>query len=322
MEKDIIHIAIENLAKITGIESLWQVNSPLDGRLDLTIDGHHFSYVVEIKRELRLHQLQQIEEYFHRYKNFLLVALRIFPKIKDKLKEKGIPYLEANGNFFLKNERFYFLVDTQNPLELQKSKGNRAFTKTGLKVLFYLLEHKESINLTQRELAERTRVSLGTIPQVIDGLRQTGYIIPLNKKSYVWENRTTLLEKWITEYGSVFRPKLVRGRFKLKGRWQEIKLEPYKTVWGGEPAADMLTNYLRPEKLLIYTRETQKDLIRNYGFIPDSKGDLEVLEMFWKPENERTAPPILIYAELMLEGGKRNKETAEKIYNEYIQPNL
>ena len=94
----------------------------------------------------------------------------------------------------------------------------------------------------------------------------------------------------------------------------------YKTVWGGEPVADMLTNYLRPEKLLIYTQITQKDLIRNYGFIPDSKGDLEVLEMFWKLENERKASPILIYAELLLKGGKRNKETAEKIYNEYIEP--
>ena len=53
----------------------------------------------------------------------------------------------------------------------------------------------------------------------------------------------------------------------------------YKTIWGGEPSAYMLTNHLRPEKFLIYTQETQKDLIRNYEFLPDSKGDLEVLEI-------------------------------------------
>ncbi|MDD4729925.1 MAG: type IV toxin-antitoxin system AbiEi family antitoxin [Dysgonamonadaceae bacterium] len=29
-----------------------------------------------------------------------------------------------------------------------------------------------------------------------------------------------------------------------------------------------------------------------------------------------------MYADLLLEGGKRNNETAEIIYNEYIQPNL
>ena len=46
-------------------------------------------------------------------------------------------------------------------------------------------------------------------------------------------------------------------------------------------------------------------------------------EMFWEQDNmQQTPPAILIYADLLLEGGKRNKETAEIIYNDYIQPNL
>jgi hypothetical protein len=64
------------------------------------------------------------------------------------------------------------------------------------------------------------------------------------------------------------------------------------------------------------------DLIKNYRLMPDKNGEIEVLDMFWNPTEGKTAPPLLVYTELMLEGGKRNKETAEKIYNEYIQPNL
>lgn len=322
MEKEIIYTALENLHHNTGIEGTWQENGPLDGVLDLTVYGQKYTFVVEVKRELRTHQLQQIEDLFCQYEHFLVLANRLFPKIKEELRQKAIPYLEANGNIFLKKEGLLINVDTQKPIYIGKNKGNRAFTKTGLKVLFYLLQHKEAINLTQRELAEKANVGLGNIPQVIEGLKETGYVTPLNKRTYVWENRKTLLERWIAEYATVLRPRLVKERYALKCQWQDIALDNNKTMWGGEPAADILTNHLRPEKFLIYTQEARMDLIRNYRLMPDKNGEVEVLEMFWKQEQGETVPPLLVYADLMLEGGKRNKETAEKIYHEYIQPNL
>ncbi len=322
MEQEIIHIALENLRQITGIEAYWQEKGPLDGVLNLAVNGQNHTFVIEIKREVRTHQLRQIEDYIEHYNNLMLVANRIFPKIKEELRQKEIPYLEANGNIFLKKEGLFLFVDTQKPLDIEKNKGNRAFTKTGLKVLFYMLQFKEAINLNQRELAEKADVGLGNIPQVIDGLKETGYLIPLNNKTYLWENRKALLDRWIAEYITVLRPKLVKERYALKGNWQEIPFDNQKTVWGGEPAADILTNHLRPEKFLIYTRENRMDLIKNYRLIPDKNGEIEVLDMFWQQNESKTAPPLLVYADLMLEGGKRNKETAEKIYNEYIQPNL
>ena len=109
----------------------------------------------------------------------------------------------------------------------------------------------------------------------------------------------------------------------MRKKWQEITLNDGIAAWGGEPAADLLTNYLRPEKFILYTNEDQPNLIRNYNLQPKKGGDLEVIEMFWNENlNQQTAPPIIVYADLMMEGGKRNKETAEMIYNEHIQPNL
>jgi hypothetical protein len=322
MEQEIVHIALDNLKEISGIHGFFQNKDPLNGVLEMTFNGLKHSFIVEVKREIRTHQLQEIEDYFHRYENFLLVANRIFPKIKEELKEKEIPYLEANGNIFIKKAGLFLFVNTQKPLDVEKTKGNRAFTKTGLKVLFYLLQHKEAINLTQRELAENADVGLGNIPQVIEGLKDTGYLISLNNKTYVWENRKTLLERWIAEYATVLRPKLVKERYALKGNWQEIPFDYQSTVWGGEPAADILTNHLRPEKFLIYTKENRMDLIKNYSLRPDKNGEVDVLDMFWNSNKGKTAPPIVVYADLILEGGKRNKETAVKIYNEYIEPNL
>jgi hypothetical protein len=322
MEREVVHLALENLYHTTGVEAFWHEKGPLDGALDLTVNGRKYTFVVEVKREVRTHQIRQMENYFQQHENFILVANHIFPKIKEELRQKDIPYIEANGNIFLKKADLFLLVDTQKPLSIEKNTGNRAFTKTGLKVLFYLLQHKEAIHFTQRELAEKANVGLGNIPQVIDGLKETRYLIPLNNKTYLWENRKALLERWIAEYATVLRPKLKKERYTLKGGWQDIEFDITKTLWGGEPAADILTNHLRPEKFLIYTQETRMDLIRNYRLMPDKNGEIEVLEMFWNQEAGETVPPMLVYADLMLEGGKRNKETAEKIYHEYIQPNL
>lgn len=322
MNQEIIHIAIENLKQTAGIKAFWKAKGPLDGVFDFTVNDHKYTFVIDVKNEIRAHQLQQFTDFNNSHKYFLLVANRIFPKIKEELRQRGISYLEANGNVFIKKEGVFVFVDTQKPLNIDKSRGNRAFTKTGLKVLFYLLQHKDAINLTQRELAEKTDVGLGNIPQVIDGLKETGFLIPLNKRTFLWENRKGLLDRWAAEYATVLRPKLKKQRFALKGQWQNLKFDNNKTLWGGEPAADILTNHLRPEKFLIYTIENRMELIKKYRLVPDNNGEIEVLEMFWKPQNEQTVPPILVYTDLITAGGKRNMETAEKIYHEFIQPNF
>jgi hypothetical protein len=322
MEQEIVQLTLENLLQTAGIKAFWRDKDPLNGELHFAANGRKHTFVVEVKREVRAYQLQQIENNFRRHENFLLIAKRISPKIKEELRQKNIPYLEANGNVFIKKRGLFLYVDTQKVLNIEKNNGNRAFTKTGLKVLFYLLQHKDAINLTQRELAKKAGVGLGNIPQVIMGLKATGYLIPLNSKTYVWENRTELLERWIAGYATVLRPKLKKEKYTLKTHWQAIPFDHTKTFWGGEPAADLLTNHLRPEKFLIYTQESRLDLTKNYRLMPDKNGNIEVLEMFWHQEEGETVPLVLIYADLILEGGKRNKETAKMIYHEYIQPNL
>lgn len=319
MKQDIIHQALENLYRNTGIEGFYQQNDEeLDGTLLLKLNNLQYTCVLQVKRELRQHQLHQLETDHIRYENLMIVAENIFPCMKTELRLKGIAYLETNGNIFLKREGIYCFIDTNKAQITKKETANRAFTKTGLKVLFHLLIDKNLINYTQREIAEIAGVGLGNIPQVIDGLKETGYLIPLNRHQYVWENRKELLERWINQYATELRPKLLKGKYTLKKDWQSLSLDKRHTVWGGEPAADLLTNYLRPEHFILYTDEKQSDLLKNYHCVPKNDGELEILEIFWKPQNN-TAPPILIYAELMLTGGKRNRETAEKIYNEFIK---
>lgn len=324
MKKEILNIALQNVKKEVPLELLYNPEEKLDEVITIIYKNQQFHFVLELRKEVRQYLIAQLEEKSRQNKHVLLVAERIPTKVKEALREKKIAYMEANGNMYLERDHVYLLIDTKKPIQITKEKGNRAFTKTGLKVLLHFLIKQDLVNQTQREIAEYTGVGLGNIPQIIEGLKATGYLIPLNKKEYIWENRKELLHRWIEGYQTILKPTLKNKRYQMRVPWQEIQLNEGIAVWGGEAAADLLTNYLRPENFILYTNEVQANLIRNYKLQPKQDGHLEVVELFWNNEfNQGTAAPaIIIYAELLLEGGKRNNETAEMILNEYIQQNL
>ncbi len=253
----------------------------------------------------------------------MVIARQLFPGIRAKLYANDIAYLDTLGNMFLKAPGIYIRVEGKKTTQRKATHGNRAFTATGLKVLFQLLQNKDLVNAPQRTIAQKAGVALGNIKMLLDGLKDTGYLIPLNKKEYLWENRQELLQRWVENYATLLKPRLHKGQYRLTQPWQEIRLIDTHTVWGGEPAADMLTHHLRPEQYTLYTQETATQLMKNYRLIPDKAGELEVLEMFWpQTQEETTAPPLLIYADLLAQGSKRNLATAKIIYNEHIQPNV
>lgn len=253
----------------------------------------------------------------------MVIARQLFPGIREMLYASDIAYLDTQGNMFLRAPGIYIRVEGKKPIQRTAIHGNRAFTATGLKVLFQLLQNKDLVNQPQRTIAQKAGVALGNIPLVLEGLKETGYLIPLNKKVFLWENRQELLQRWVENYVTNLKPRLLKNRYRLTLPWQEIKLNTNQTVWGGEPAADILTHHLRPEKYTLYTQESIAQLLKNYRLIPDKEGELEVLVKFWPHNKEEvTAPALLIYADLLAHGSKRNLETAQIIYNEHIKPNL
>lgn len=325
MNEHIVHLALDNLEKETGIIGRWTERRDIDGEIQLTINNEILHYFVEVKREVRPYQIDQLLKYQKQFTNVLLIAERIFPKVKAELRELNFPYLETNGNIFIKKDPFWLWIDTNRITETKKETGNRAFTKTGLKVLFYLLLHKDNVNHPQRLIAEETGVALGNIPLIMNGLKETGYLLQRDRKTYIWQRKEELIDRWITEFEITLKPQLLMGRFHLPTSWQELELNEFEEAWGGEPAGDILTNYLRPEEYTLFTKKNRTDFIKNYRLRPGENGELELYEMFWGMNLEkqhRTAPPLLVYADLKLKNNKRCRETAEMIWNEYIIPNI
>lgn len=328
-EEEIVHTAIENLEPGLDLRAQWQPlvrdNRKVDGKLILHYLDKKATFDAIVKKELRTYLVDQIIQLAKERKNLIVIAWEIFPALKEKLKEHRVNYLEANGNVFITGQNLFLMLEGGKKLEPTVQTGNRAKTPTGLKVVFELLRDKNLINRTQREIAEKAGVALGNIPKVIKGLKDTGQIYKLDKKKYAFHDRKELLQQWVKDYHNTLKPTLEFGRYTAKRteNWKEIPLNLKKTVWGGEPAADLLTNYLKPGVLTLYTEETKKDLMVNYGLMPDKEGNLFVYQKFWKNgETDKTTPPILVYADLIMTNDKRCIETAKILFNERIEPKL
>ena len=319
MKPEITRLALEQLRQETGITA----ELLKDGMLQLRGEGKPMQFFVVQKDEPRNYQLAEFMALKEQHQHIMVIARQLFPGIREKLLNNNIAYLDTQGNMFLKTKGIHIRVEGKKKPGVQLNTRNRAFTAAGIKVLFQLLQDRNLVNAPQRTIARMAGVALGNITLVINGLKETGYLIPLNKKEYLWENRHELLQRWVENYATTLKPRLQKNRYRLTLPWQEIRLNTNQTVWGGEPAADILTRHLRPEKFTLYTRETTTQLMKNYRLIPDKDGELEVLDLFW-PQNqeETTAPALLIYADLHAQGTKRNLETAQILYNELIRPNL
>lgn len=340
MEKNnLIAQAIDNLNKYSHLQGEWTPiydNKEIDGEITFHFSGQTITRYSLVRQELRHHQVAQLEKKSIELAPFMIIAGSIFPKLKEDLIQKNISYLEANGNLFLRQNDLLIWIDTQKPIASLKEKGNRAFSKTGLKVVFHFLVNAEIVNLPYRDIAQTAKVGLGNINYVLNGLKDKGFLVKLDKAQSILTNKQELLLKWAEAYQDKLKPALFIGSFRFakdndRLNWKQLPLQNQKTYWGGEPAGDLLTHHLRPAGMTLYTSESKNELIKNYRLIPDENGSIKAYWKFWdishasensSVEEALTVPPILVFADLINENDKRCRETAQLIYEQFIQPNL
>ncbi len=280
---------------------------------------------VEAKNEVRPIQVEQLSQQKKHFGNLLVIANYITPNAKELLKEKGINYVDGQGNIWLKFPPVYIHIEGIPKQNTPKHKKNRAFTKTGIKVIFQLLVDNELVNTTYRNIAEKAEVALGTITRVIEGLKEEGFLVKKNKDQWVITNYAELLNRWQEEYSKRLKPALFVKRYRptdenFHVNWKKLQLQ-HDTVWGGEPAADILTNYLQPEQYTLYTRQHGQDIMKAYRWVPDDEGEIFIYKKFWITplDKQNLAPALLIYAELMDTKDSRCIETATIIYEQFLQ---
>jgi hypothetical protein len=104
--------------------------------------------------------------------------------------------------------------------------------------------------------------------------------------------------------------------------WNDLNLSSISgaTLWGGECAANIITQNITPATYTIYTEDTWQAIGKSLKLVPEDKGKVEILRLFYKNNKaEKTVSPLLVYADLMGSGDSRNMETAEIILDNELQ---
>ena len=322
----IVDIALNQLKEPTGVGFRYEFlhhkaeKTPFNCKVLLDIDGIEKTYFCIIRKEIREHQLAKLQELVT--DNTLLIAEKIYPKMKAVLRDFNINYLDTQGNIYLKNKGVFLFIEQPGNKIKQKEK-TKLFTPAGLKVVFNLLINPHLVNQTYRDIAKEAGVALDTINKTFTALEQKKYLLRINNKQRQLQNQKQLLDNWIANYNDVLREKVFLGRYRFATEtknWHQLNLNSPQTQWGGEPAANMLTNYIQPGEFCIYTQEEVPVLMKNLKIVPDDEGNLLLYRKFWRTDDqEKTVPAIIVYADLLNTGDPRNIETANILYNETIK---
>ena len=320
IEEEIINDVVYNLKRLTNLESIsFKAVYRQQYDYDLTING--VTFACEVKTHLnkancnlvvqRLRNLKELTD-----KPLIVAASYVSPEMFDSLPQEDISVVESSGNCKIVASPLFINISGQKGIQKKEPKG-KAFNEAGLKVIFYFLLDDGNINKPYRQIKEDTGVSLGTIKNVVEELSNGQYVITTSKGRFL-KNKKELLDTWQTHYNQNLKPKQKVKEMEFvdvesRKEWEKIAL-PDGACWSGEGGAFLTDHYLIPEQFDIYTEVPSVKLMMTKKMRFEENGSIKVYQKFWKGDkNDKVAPKILIYADLMGSGNSRCIEAAQRL---------
>ena len=325
-EHEILDEAVHNLLQYTGIVAEAK-DDPFNDKHFIEIAGERF--VVKIKPEITkgskgivLMGLKSIS--LENNLPVLLVTRYIPGEIAKEYVTEGINYLEVAGNCNIKQNNLLLLIEGKKAERMSRVNQPRAFQEAGIKLIFLFLVDPDKTKLPYRDLATLADISLGSVGIIMQELIDLNFILK-TEQTRVLKNTIELLNRWITSYHDVLRPRLMKKQMRFVkpesyNNWKNVDLNQANGLafWGGEPGAHLLNGYLHPGVFTIYTNRNWQSF-RDIELVPDENGKVEILDIFWDKKTYQGIPPVLIYADLMRSGSDRNIETAKLILDNELQ---
>ncbi len=245
----------------------------------------------------------------------LLLVGEISAALMLQIHQEGVNVLDAAGNCYIRQEGLMMYCQGRRS-ELTTGKEILSFKEPGLKVLFFILSDLNNVNLPFRDIQAQTGVGLATINKLFTSLKQNGYLFSSSKGRHL-KKLDGLLAIFVDNYCRIIKPKALMATMSFvpgtRDNWVETLL-PQGMQWGGEPGAFVRDRYLLPELWDVYSSVTSAKLITNHIAVPARDGEIRVYRKFWMDDlSEKTAPALIIYADLMGSGDSRCIEAAQRI---------
>ena len=319
-------------ARVTEREPRQNAELRADAVIELGHGAERTRFLVEAKRMVTPATIGPITHHVTRLgEEALLITHHVTPPLAEQLKREGIAFLDTAGNAYIDRPPLFVWVKGQKPEAAQvPAETGRAFQPTGLQVLFALLCNPVAANRPYREIARMAGTAHGTVGWVMADLQQLGFVRDVAGKRGTRRlyNLERLLPQWIEAYARLLRPRTLIKRYYVPriDAWREWNLDQHGGLWGGEPAAGLMTEYLRPGELTIYAEKLPGLLAAQRQFKqtpePGQTAIVDVRRKFWDlpgdPNYPNVVPPLLVYADLLATGDARCLETAQMLYKTHV----
>ena len=330
-ERRLLHAAGQALKRTTGIDAEIHPaptgrNRGADAIVDLLVERRKHRFHAEVKTVDRFATPALLQAQGKKWPEPpLLVAPFITREVAERCRQLHLPFIDTAGNAYLEAPGLFIYAVGQPRPAGRRGGTFRSLNPAGLQIAFALACRPELLQTTYREIAARAGVALGTVGPVLRDLEARGYVRFRKGLDRKLLDPQRLIEEWVTHYPVALRPKLNPRRFEADlERLHQTDLVQQNAYWGGEPAAEKLTRYLKPAQFTIYAREPIARLVAAARMRADVTGNVEVLDAFWYFEGGQdfpdVVPPLLAYADLLATHDGRNAEAARMIYEQRIAP--
>jgi hypothetical protein len=222
-----------------------------DALLDIQINGQLHHFVIEVKARIdRLAAVGHVKTQLGQYGGKgLLFAPYITTELAKQCRALDLAFLDTAGNAYLNLPDTYVYITGEKPADRTATAmgATGGGTATALRMVFALICDTKLLNAHYREIVDAAGIALGAVGWVFFDLEGRGYVAGKQRKhNRRFLDAPRLFEEWVTNYPIKLRPKLNPRRFKAENPnwWQNTGLHNHNAFWGGEVAANRLTNYL------------------------------------------------------------------------------
>ncbi|MDR5646437.1 type IV toxin-antitoxin system AbiEi family antitoxin [Burkholderia cenocepacia] len=256
----------------------------------------------------------------------LLVTSYLSPNMIDACRDMQIDALDLAGNAsLLLGDNVILVSGRPRPDNAQSRRAT--WTRSTLRVALALLTVPSLLEETYRGIAQVAGVSHGTVQNAVHALLSRRDLIEQpGGRGMRFADAGRLIDEWTTLYPTLLRGSLQIGHYRtdVPDWWRGVPELPDRCRFGGEPAAAILTDYLKPAAFTVYcTDEVPREWVAKARLRRDRDGNIEFLKSpirFTAAAGypQTIAPPLLVYADLVASGDSRNLETARLLRERYL----
>ena len=333
--------SLPNIKAIVQGEPYFSSEVLADGELIISTSNKTTNYICEIKTGITNDIIEQVAEYFANLEKRLngkqrplLVTRNLSSLVVDQLLERNIEFIDVDGNIYLNSSDIYIAVRNQTPKE--NTNKSLEITTTALQIIYFILKAPSIIaNDGVNGSYEKIDCLIGSgitpkaLKNTLEKLEKLDYI-KRTRKGYEIIDYVKLFERWELGYAEKLHSKLLIEKYRCIGSRSfsdiedELKLNAsnYSYLIGGELAASIMTQYLRPVGATLYIRKDSYyyHLAVKLKLKPDPDGNIEFHQRFERQNDQNNlVHPLLVHAELVRTGDSRLKETAQLIFDKYIE---